>query len=100
MTEELEHAVARRSSGQGASELFDALEQNREAVEKLLRGVSRFVAYTLMRTAEGGLSVPVCRDKAGYDASVQATGNWVRENVKTTVSPPQVLVGNVTLVLM
>ncbi len=86
-------AVMRRYSGPGASELFDVLERNKAEVEALLRGVSGFVAYTLIRTGDGGVSITVCQDKSGTDESSQVAGGWVREHV-STVPAPEISEGN------
>ena len=90
-------AVLRRYSGQGASEVFDALERNTSEVERLLRGVPGFVGYTLIRSGDGGVSVTVCQDKAGTDESSRVAAGWVRQNVPATVNAPEVVEGNVIL---
>jgi hypothetical protein len=93
------YAVVRRYSGPGTAQLFDQLERQRGEVERLLRGVPGFVVYTLIRTDQGGLSVTVCHDKAGTDESSRLAAAWVSENVPTTVSPPDITEGAVTLQL-
>ena len=94
------YAVVRRYSGQGAPQLFDDLDRRRAEVEKLIRGVPGFVSYSLFRTAEGGVSVTVCQDKAGTDNSVQLAATWIRENLPTSAaSPPQISEGEVILQL-
>ena len=65
------HAVIRAYTGSGAKELFDLLEERKSDVESLIRTVKGFVSYSLVRTADGGISVTVCQDKAGADESVQ-----------------------------
>ena len=74
------HAVIRNYSGTGATELIDLLEQRKNEVESLIRAVAGFVAYTLIRTEGGGISVTVCQDKAGTDESVELARNWIQEN--------------------
>lgn len=92
------HAVIRRYSGQGASQLIDELARRTNEVEDILRGVPGFVGYTLMRTDNGGLSLTVCQDKAGTDESSQRAAAWVRENVAVAASnPPEVSEGEVIL---
>ena len=65
------YTVVRQYSGQGASELFDVLENNKDEVERLIGGVSGLVSYTLLRTNDGGVTVTVCQDKAGTDESIR-----------------------------
>ena len=91
------YTVVRQYSGPGASELFDALEGKHDDVERVIRGVSGFVSYTLFRTGDGGVSVTVCQDKAGTDESVRAAADWVGQNVPTSITPPVISEGTAIL---
>jgi len=92
------HAVVRNYSGSGAKELFDLLEQRKADVESLIRSVTGFVNYSLIRTDAGGVSVTVCQDKAGTDKSIQLARDWIRENAANlSSSPPAVSEGSVIL---
>lgn len=92
------HAVVRSYSGSGAKELFDLLEQRLAEVESLIRVVQGFVAYSLIRTDYGGVSVTVCQDKAGTDESLQAARDWIQQNASDlSTSPPAVWEGSVLL---
>ncbi len=94
------YAVVRSYSGKGAKELFDLLEQRKSEVEDLIRSVSGFTAYTLIRTESGGITVTVCRDKAGTDESLKIAKEWIQENASGTgVSPPTISEGKVVLQL-
>ena len=94
------YAVVRNYSGAGASQLFDELDRRKADVEKLIRGVPGFVSYTLMRTGDGGISVTVCRDKAGTDESVRIAAGWIRENMPATgAQPPKISEGETILQL-
>ena len=73
------HVVTRSYSGKGAKELVDVLEKNKADVEKLIRSIKGFVSYSLVRTADGGLSVSVFQDKAGADESVKVARDWSRK---------------------
>ena len=87
------HAVVRAYSGQGAKELFDLLEQRKAEVEEIIRSVSGFQAYTLLRTDDGG-----CQDKAGTDQSLQVARDWIQKNASDLgTSPPTVSEGPVVL---
>ncbi len=92
------HTVVRAYSGKGAKELFDVLEKSKADVEKTIRSVKGFVGYTLVRTADGGFSVTVCKDKAGTDESLQKARDWISKNAPGTVTTaPQVSEGSVIL---
>ena len=94
------HAVVRSYSGTGAKELFDLLEERKGEVESLIRAVTGFVAYSLIRTGEGGISVTVCQDKAGTDESLQVARNWIQENAADLdTSAPSVSEGSVIVQL-
>jgi restriction endonuclease Mrr len=98
--ESLMHAVVRNYSGTGAKELFDLLEARKGEVESLIRSVTGFVAYSLIRTGDGGISVTVCQDKAGTDESLQLAKNWIQENaVDLDTSAPSVSEGSVIVQL-
>jgi hypothetical protein len=88
------YAVVRSYTGQGASELFEQLEQRNDEVKDLIGGVPGFVSYTAFRSGEGGLTVTVCQDKTGTDESSRRAAEWVKENVGVTASPPAISEGN------
>ena len=93
-------AAIRTYSGPGAKALFDLLEQRKSDVENVIRAVPGFVAYSLIRTNDGGVSVTVCQDKAGADESVQVARNWVQQNASDlSTTPPVVSEGPVILQL-
>lgn len=89
------YTVIRNYSGAGAKELVDLLEERNSEVESLIRSVTGFVSYSLIRTADGGVSVTVCQDKAGTDESLQLARDWIQENASGIgVSPPSVSEGS------
>ena len=48
---------------QDASALIDGLEQRRDDIERLIRGIPGFVGYNLVRSEGGGFSVSVFDDR-------------------------------------
>ena len=74
------YAVVRTYSGPGAKELFDLLEKRKAEVEAVMRSVPGLVSYTLVRSAEGGMAVTVCEDKAGTDESTRLAKEWIQEH--------------------
>jgi restriction endonuclease Mrr len=91
------YAVVRSYSGQGASELFELLEQREEDVKALITGVPGFVTYAAVRSGDGGVTVTVCEDKAGTDESSRRAAEWVKENVSATADPPAITEGDTVL---
>ena len=89
------NTIIRNYSGSGATELFDLLEERRDEVESLIRAVSGFVSYSLVRTVDGGFTVTACQDKAGTDESLQLAREWIQEHgAHLNVSPPTVSEGS------
>ncbi len=92
------HAVVRSYSGAGASPLFELLEERKNEVESIIRGIAGFVSYTLIRTGDGGATVTVCQDKAGTDESSRVAREWIQENAGDIGAPaPSVSEGAVVL---
>ena len=90
------HAVVRNYSGAGAKQLFDLLEQRKVEVEAVIRKVPGLVGYTLVRSGDGGMSVTVCKDKAGADESLKVAREWIQENASNIhANPPIVTEGSV-----
>jgi len=92
------YALVRNYSGAGAKELFDLLDELKSDVETRLRAVAGFVAYTLIRTNDGGVSVRVCQDQDGTDESSQLVRDWIQANAADlNANPPTVSKGSVIL---
>ena len=92
------HAVIRTFSGSGAKKLLDLLETRKSEVEGIIRPVKGFVSYSLIRTADGGVSVTVCEDKAGTDESTRLAREWIAKNASDLgLSPPTLAEGTVVL---
>jgi hypothetical protein len=88
------YVVVRSYTGQGATELFDLLAQREQDVRDLIGGVEGFVSYAAFRTADGGVTVTVCEDKAGTDESSRRAAGWVAENATTSVDAPRITEGS------
>ena len=74
------HAVIRNYTDKGAPELMDLFEKKKADIEKILRGVKGFVAYSLVRTADGGCSISIYETKAGSDESTEKAHAWIAEH--------------------
>ena len=92
------YAVVRTYSGPGAKELFELLEQRKGEVDDLIRPVSGFVSYSLIRTDDGGVTVTVCEDETGTDESIQVARDWIQANASDLgANPPSISEGEVSL---
>ena len=80
-----------------SSKLIDALEQRRDDVESLIRGVPGFIAYNLVRSESGGFSVSVYQDRAGAEESVRAAREYLQQNLSDVSAPPEVIQGEAVI---
>ena len=78
-----------------AKALAETMTSERDAVQKLISGIPGFVNYYATRDGDTMTSITVCNDKAGCDESTRLAGEWVRENVKSLPSAPEVSGGEV-----
>ena len=90
------YAIVRNYSGAGAKQLFDVLERQKAEVEATIGKVPGLVSYSLVRGADGGMSITVCQDKAGADESVKVAREWIRKNAPDVPAyPPAIMEGTV-----
>ena len=90
------HATMRYYHGNPG--LADQLAARGDEVRALLRAVSGFQAYYLVRLDDATVSITVCDDEAGTEESTQVAAGWLRENMPDLApSPPMVSAGTVTL---
>ena len=88
------HVMIRSYSGQGASDLFDALAEREDEVKSLMGSVPGFISYSAFRSNGGGQTVTACHDKAGTDESSRRAAEWIRENLSVRVEPPTITEGS------
>ena len=91
------YMVIRSYSGQGASELFDLLEQREADIKEIITTVPGFVSYVACRGGDGGATVTVCQDEAGTEESSRRAAEWVGQNATAAVDPPAVTEGSAFL---
>jgi hypothetical protein len=91
------HAVVRTYSGGNASMVFDLVEQGADDVRELLGSIPGFVSYTAIRSADGGVTVTVCEDKAGTDESSKRAAGFVKERSTAMIDPPMITEGDTSL---
>ncbi|MFZ0042311.1 MAG: hypothetical protein WAK93_13455 [Solirubrobacteraceae bacterium] len=87
------YIVFRSYSGQGATELFDLLEERKADVQEVISGVPGFVSYAAVRSEDGGTAVTICQDKDGVDESNRRAAQWVSDNLDTSISSPAITEG-------
>lgn len=91
------YAMVRTYSGDGASELFDLIEQRQAEVKNLIGGVPGFISYAAVRTDDGGTTVTVCQDKQGTDESARRAAEFVKQNTTVPGLAPDIAEGDAVL---
>ena len=90
------HAVIRHYKG--SAKLIDELVERQKDVEELIRAVDGFVAYYLVRTADGGASISVFQTEEGATESTRRAAAYVAENLEGVASgPPEVIEGQAVI---
>jgi hypothetical protein len=82
----------------GSGKLIDELITREQDVRDLITGVDGFVAYYLIRTADGGASVSVYQDAKGTAESVKRAAAYIKENLDgVAAGPPEIIEGEVVI---
>jgi hypothetical protein len=83
----------------GAEELVDAVLPHEGEITKLLREITGFRAYYLLRSDAGdAISVSVYDDRAGAEASNDLAKQWIAANLPDLrVGAPRVMAGEVAI---
>ena len=90
------HATMRYYAGN--SELADQLAARSDEIRSVISAVPGFRAYYVLKLDDATVSITVCDDEAGTEASTQVAADWIRENMPDlSSSPPMVSSGTVTL---
>ncbi|GGO90791.1 hypothetical protein [Wenjunlia tyrosinilytica] len=87
------YAVVRRYSGGSAPKFVSELEVRDAEVRELMTTVPGFLAYYMVKDAEGGFSVTVCQDREGTLESTRRATQWVKENLASVAVEPDVVEG-------
>ena len=90
------HVVVRYYEGN--AKLIDELVGRRKDVEDLIKGVDGFVAYYLIKTANGGASISVFENEAGTEESTKRAAAYIKQNLADVASgPPEVIEGRAVI---
>jgi heme-degrading monooxygenase HmoA len=90
------HVVIRHYKG--SDKLIDELVDRRQDVEDLIKGVEGFVAYYLVKSADGGASVSVFQNEAGTAESITRAAAYIKENLDgVAAGPPEVIQGEAVI---
>ena len=87
------HTVIRTYTGSPG--MVDELTKRQKDVETIIRDTAGFIAYYLIRTDDGMVSITVCETKAGTDETTRKAAEWIRTNLpQFAAKAPQVTEGD------
>jgi hypothetical protein len=76
--------------------IADEFKKHTKDIESLINTVPGFVAYYMIKTADGAASITVCEDRTGCDESTKRAATYIRENLSNLkINPPQITSGEV-----
>jgi hypothetical protein len=89
------HAVVRQYSS--TTDLRDIIREKHQSLEEAMKSLPGFVAYHLISDGTSVVTVTICNDQAGADASMQKAADWVKQNLPADsgLGAPQVTRGEV-----
>jgi hypothetical protein len=85
--------VTLRQYAEITPENFDTLMSRSAEVELLIRQVTGFVQYQLVRTPNGITSVTLFNDRVGAEVSNLRVAAWVESNLPTLLANAPVITG-------
>ncbi len=75
--------------------LADELKRRSKDVESVIGSVPGFIAYYLVKTKTGAVSVTVCETQAGCDETSKRAANWLRQNApELKAGSPEIISGD------
>ena len=78
----------------GTPTLADDLKKRSKDIQGEIGSVPGFIAYYLVKTTDGMISVTVCENKTGCDESTKRAASWLKQNMPNVkIAPPQVTSG-------
>ena len=78
--------------------LADKFASRSKEIEDVMRSISGFIAYYMLRTPDGAVTVTVCEDQTGAENTNRTAADWIKQNMPTVVSkPPEIYAGEVVM---
>lgn len=88
------HSIIRTYSGHLG--LAEELKKHSQAIEMEIGTVPGFIAYTVIHTADGAVTVTMCENAKGCEESSRRAAEWLRRNLPALmISAPTVASGKV-----
>lgn len=89
------HTVIRGYSGHQG--LADELLRRGPDIEAVIGSVPGFIAYYLIKTEDGAVSITICQDRHSCDESTKRSTVWLGRNLPAMrIQPPRIVQGEVS----
>jgi hypothetical protein len=89
------HTVIRGYAG--SKEIADELLECSQDIEAVIGSVPGFIAYYLIKTDDGAMSITICQDRHSCDESTKRATVWLgRNRPALRIQPPRIVEGEVT----
>ena len=80
----------------GAPMLTDELVKKQDDLKSILEPITGFYSYSLVKTADGAISMTVCENRAGAEQSNTVEAAWLKDKLPTFATrPPEIWTGEV-----
>jgi hypothetical protein len=80
-----------------APKLIEKIRPRLDDVANLIRGIPGFLAFNLVRSERGAVSVSVYEDRAGAEESVRVAREYLQKNLPGVSGPPEIIQGEAVL---
>ncbi|HEX6574740.1 MAG TPA: hypothetical protein VF042_07185 [Gemmatimonadaceae bacterium] len=80
---------------ENAKALSDAMAAAEQEVRDTISAIPGFISYYVTRDGDMMTSITICETREACEESSRAAKEWVREHVKSPLSPPVVSQGDV-----
>jgi len=88
-------SVRRYTANPGVADKFAA---RRTDIEKVIKTTPGLIAYYMLKTTDGAVTVTVCDNQTGAEASNRIAADWIKQNMPTIVTkPPEIYAGDIVI---
>ena len=82
----------------GAPTLADELVKRQDEIRSVLKPISGFHSYYLLKTSDGAVSLTLCEERAGAEESNRVAATWLKDKLPTFATrPPEITTGEVRI---
>jgi hypothetical protein len=75
--------------------LVELARESQAEIREIMNSIPGFLTFGIMNTGDGLISMTICEDKAGTDASIKRAAEFIKEKLPdANIAPPQILEGD------